>query len=444
MADLQSSFKNFISENHLLAPGSTVIAAVSGGVDSVVLLELLVTNGYLVEVAHVNFQLRGKEADDDEKFVAALAKKHGCPFHLKSFDTQNFAQENGLSIQMAARELRLEWFEQLAHERKAQAVALGTHLSDQTETMLINLVRGTGLAGLHGIPVHRKSLIRPLMFATREVILDFAQQRNIEFREDSSNASDKYWRNLIRHQAIPPLRTLRKDLEQSFDATAKRIRESEAIYREAVQARFKEVSHSKLGLIHISISALKQLENASTYLFEWLHPYGFNESDCSQILSSLEHQPGKKFLSNSHTLYLDRKDLILEENTNGEVKELQIERSTTSTSEPFQLSFHLEHGSQREVQPNRNQAFLNADRLQFPLTLRPWKAGDRFVPLGMKRMKKVSDFLIDQKVPLVLKNRTLVLTSGDEIAWLVGHRIDDRFKVDHTTENLYIVELLDR
>lgn len=437
-------FKKFIKEERLFSNRDYVLLAVSGGIDSVVMCELFHQAKFRFALAHCNFQLRGDESKRDEILVKKMAKKYKVPFFSKKFLTSGYAKTRKISIQMAARELRYEWFEKIRQEKQMNYIAIATQLDDQTETLLINIIRGTGISGLHGIMSKTEKVIRPLLFVTRREILEFAALENLHWNEDSSNFSDKYVRNKIRHSVIPVLREINPALEQTISDTIEKIRDAEEIYHQRIEEKRKEIlTHTKtLGAL-INIKKLLELTPIRTYLYEFLKPFAFNETVVNEIVSGLHDQPGKKFLSEKFCLIKDRDSLIIKElnRTQESPEESIINMMTKRISSPVSLSFRTEEKKLEILKDNR-YACLDYEKIKFPLILRQWKQGDSFVPLGMKGEKKISDFLIDKKIPSSEKEKFFVLVSFGQIVWVVGHRINERFKVNTRTKKMFIAQIV--
>jgi len=436
-------FHDFIEKQALCSPAGNILLAVSGGVDSVALVELFSKADYPFAIAHCNFQLRGKESDEDEKFVQELADKLGVVFFSTKFETEKFARKKGISIQMAARELRYSWFEEIRKENGFDCIAVATHRNDEIETVLLNLTRGTGIAGLHGIFPKQGKIIRPLLFATRKEIEDFAKAENTQWREDSSNTDDKYLRNKIRNQVIPVLKEINPNLEDTFSENIRHIRDVEEIFRAAIEQKRKEIVTQNENEWKIPIEKLKELKPLKTWLYELLAPFGFNESTVSGIISALDEQSGKRFFSSTHCLLKDRTKLIIFTIENQILGgEIEIEKKLSEINDPVHLKFNIVEKSDFEMIKDKNVACLDYDKLQFPLKLRRWQNGDTFIPLGMEGKKKLSDFLIDEKISVNEKETIFVLVSGNEIAWVIDFRVSETFKVGNDTGKVFISELL--
>jgi len=434
---MQDRFINFIRENNLTTPDDSILLGVSGGIDSMVMLQLFLKSGFKIAVAHCNFGLRADESDGDEQFVKYYCLMNGIVCHSIKFDTNEYAAENKLSIQVAARELRYAYFEEICKEYKYTKVAIAHNLNDTAETVLINLCRGTGIKGVAGIKVMNGNIIRPLIFATRIEIEDFAKSHDVKYREDSSNSTTKYKRNFIRHKIIPELRYLNPSVDRAIADTANHLQEAVWLVEEQL-ARIRDVVISKQGEDTLfSVEALKKERSARFFLVEELNQFGFSPSMASAVVELLNAESGRRVESSTHTLYKDREFLILTSKKVKDDSEILISEDTKSISSPVKLKIEtLGDISDVKIEKDPDIALLDCSKLQFPLKIRIWHPGDKFIPFGMSGYKKISDFLVDIKVPLHQKNNVYVLLSGDDIAWVIGYRIDNRFRIDEQTSNV--------
>ncbi len=433
---MEDHLQQFIKQNFLLAPGQSTILAVSGGIDSIVMAHLFHQVNLPFEVAHCNFSLRGKASDQDETLVRELALKLDKPIHVKSFDTEGFATNHNLSIQMAARELRYTWFKELASTDQNRKIATAHHQGDVVETMLFNLSKGTGIAGLHGIPVKRDYLIRPMLFATRAAIEQYARDHAIIWREDESNDSIKYARNLIRHKVVPVLNNINPSLEKSFYKSSRRIQQSEEFLMHAIKIVKPTLVSTKNNHVFITRAALKELPGAESVLFELIREYGFSYDQSQGILTAGRASIGSLFYSSTHVLNVDREFLVISPREQNAVN-IQIQQAVDKIEvENMRLTLESIARSTVSIESSPKIAYLDQDKLIFPLTLRTWQQGDYFYPLGLGGKKKLSDFMIDSKIALNLKRTVLVLVSGNDIVWVVGHRLDDRYKIEIKTKQV--------
>jgi tRNA(Ile)-lysidine synthase len=440
-------FKRFIATQKLFLRKEKILLTVSGGIDSVVMCELFYQAGLHFGIAHCNFRLRGSESDGDEKFVKELAEKYNVPFYIHHFETNTYAIENGISIQMAARDLRYAWFDEIIKNECYQYIATAHHQNDQIETFFINLLRGTGIAGLHGILPKQNQIIHPLLFTSREKIEAFAKSNNLNFREDSSNSSTKYLRNAIRLQIIPQFKQLSGDFEKTMIENIEKIRDTEIVFAEMLELKRKELVKIENEQVLINISELQKLNPLKIYLYHFLNPYNFNNETVDSLIVAISEISGKQFFSTTHRLLKDRENLIIieikDEPTYCELAYITPETSTIS--EPLPIDFRLTSESEIiRINPDKNYAYLDYNKLKFPLTLRKWKQGDFFYPIGMKGKKKISDFFTDQKFSIIEKENTWILCSNDDIVWIVGWRIDDRFKLTNNSVKGFIAKLINK
>lgn len=430
------AFIRHIRSKSLLNSEKTYLLACSGGLDSICLGTLLIKAKIPFEVAHVNFRLRAEESDEDEAFVRNWAKSIGKTIHILQPDTLSFAKENQLSIQMAARQIRYEWFEKLRMERNLQGIILAHQEDDQMETIFLNLLRGTGIEGIYGMAERRGWLIRPLLPFSRSEILDFAIQNGIKWREDSSNSKTNYKRNKLRIQGLPALYEISEDAKANLQTSFSRLKDTGKAFTTLFDIWRKD--HIKLedGLQILRISEIATLPGASTLVYFWLRPFGFNPSQAGDIFESATMcESGALFESSTHLVNFDRDSLILGPKTEAfEAKEIfpdDVEISLPEgTYELIKLEGHF------GLDKNPQNAMLDLERLSFPLVVRTWEEGDRFIPLGMKNSKKISDFLIDLKTPMLKKKDIKVLVSEGEIAWVIGLRVADWAKCTAATRRI--------
>lgn len=428
-------FQSLLDSRFSFLKNEKILVACSGGLDSVVLTQLLVKSGYEILLAHCNFSLRGIESDTDSQFVIELSKSLGTPVYTETFETEAFAEAQGLSIQMAARALRYKWFETLSEQLNIKYILTAHHLDDDLETFLINFSRGTGLKGLTGIPKGNQKIIRPLLEFSREEILAFAERHNLKWREDSSNFSNKYLRNALRLDVIPKWKETAPTLLQSFKTTREHLKNSQLLIEDYVALIFTYVVEETKEGFKLSVSKLKKLPNSKALLYELLYPFGFTAWD--DIYQLLDAQAGKQVVSNTHLLLKDRDYLILETiplvKADTDIDEILIANGTTSILTPVKLTFEkvdkLEKASE-------NTIFVDADLLKYPLKLRKWKEGDLFYPFGLNGKKKLSKFFKDEKVSLLTKKKVWFLCSNDEIVWVIGMRADQRYKVTKSTKTI--------
>ena len=421
--------QHFIEENNLFGFNDKVLVALSGGADSVALLRVLTELGYLCECAHCNFHLRGEESDRDEQFVRSLCQEHQIPLHVKHFETESYAKEKQISIEMAARELRYAWFEELRNETKSMVIAVAHHRDDSVETFLLNLIRGTGINGLKGIQAKNGHIVRPLLETSRENILNYLDHLQQNYVTDSTNLQDEYMRNKIRLNLLPIMKEMNPSIMESIQDTAEKLAEAANIYnqnrKEILETSIQTTSDGYM----LPIRTILEDTAPQSLLHEWLSPVGFNSSQIKDIHQSLKNeQSGKLFISNKWELLRDRNFLILQPKQKEEnIHEIIIE--TIEVDNDFILL------------KDKNIACLDADKVALPLEIRKWKKGDKFFPFGMKGQKKVSDYLTDKKFSLFQKEKQYVACSEGKIVWLIGERTDERFKITERTQRALILKI---
>lgn len=434
-----SLVEQYIVENGLLEGGEKVIVGVSGGADSVALLDILHSFKIECVIAHCNFHLRGEESNRDAFFVEELCKKYNLKFERIDFDTEAYAEINSVSIEMAARELRYEWFEKLRVIHLADKIAVAHHRDDSVETILLNLTRGTGIKGLIGIAPMNGKIIRPLLCVGRDEILEYLKERNLNYVEDSTNNEDLYTRNKIRLSIIPMMETINPSVKDAIIRTSENLKQVANIYY-MYMAQVKEniVKENK-----IDIGMLIQYAEPEAILYELLSPLGFNPTSIRQIFESIISQSGKIFHSPTHELLKDRGFFIIKKKESLVLESLTIHEEDTNVSHPIQLRFEkIAITKDFTIEKNPNILYVDAKKIKYPLTLRRWKIGDWFIPFGMKGKKKVSDFFTDQKMSLFDKENTWLLCSRDNIIWIVGKRPDNRYRVDSETTEVIRVSFI--
>ena len=435
-------FINYIQDNHLFIPSDTILVGVSGGIDSVVLLDLLDKAGYSVAIAHCNFRLRGTESDEDEGLAVDLARKYDIPIHKKGFDTIEYALENKISIEMAARELRYKWFETIRVKHHFDWIAVAHHRDDQLETFFLNLTRGTGLSGLTGMSPVNGKIVRPLLFASRKEIEQYRRKNFLDFREDESNKSLEFQRNKIRHTLMPVMETLNPGFRDGMIRTMGYLGDVSKIVDEAVARCWERVALRKGNDYVISIAELKLLDPLQTYLFEFMKPFGFNSVVVGDIVASLDGLTGKQFISPTHRIVHNRESLILTLLLQENKKHFYLEEGKLELLTPVHLKIEVIRGKETfKIPGSRFVACIDRDKVQFPLLIRKWEQGDYFKPLGMSGFKKVSDFFIDSKLSLPEKENVWLVANGEQVVWIVGHRIDDRYKITPQTQTILRLDL---
>ncbi len=441
-------FKTFIKENKLFTFDDNILLAVSGGIDSVAMVDLFSKLGIKCGVAHCNFHLRGKESNEDELFVRQLALNYDFQVYVEHFDTIQYAEKQQLSTQMAARQLRYNWFEKIRNSYNYRYIAIGHQLDDVVETFLINICRGTGIIGLTGIKAKKGKIVRPLLFARRDEIEVYAKKHQLAYREDSSNQSIKYIRNKIRHQVVPVFKDINPRFSETILENIGRLQEVELIFRQNIEEKMLQVVEKKGNNYFFSIPKLRRLFPLHTYLYEFLKPFGFNATVVSDIIASITGaHPGKQFFSFTHRMVRDRENFILHPLSASFPKKIILQENEEKKLLPRHFQPHLQatvHTQKMDknlnIIKNNAMAFLDRDLLDFPLHFRKWRDSDYFYPFGMNGKKKLSDYFIDKKMSIPEKEDCWILVSGEKIIWIVNYRIDDRFKITDKTKNVLIIK----
>ncbi|MEI6313175.1 MAG: tRNA lysidine(34) synthetase TilS [Bacteroidota bacterium] len=436
---------SYIEEKKLFLKKDKLLVAVSGGIDSIVLLHILHHLHYSIQVAHVNFQLRGEESNADESFVKQVCEKLQIPFHTKRVDVKTFALENKGSTQMLARQLRYDWFQELVQEHQLNYIVVAHHANDQSETILQHISKGAGIAGLRGMLPKQNKIVRPFLCIDKNNIQYLAEQLKLKYREDSSNASDKYERNQIRHQVVPVLETINPNLHQSIFHTTHYLNGVEMIYQSYIQKRLNKL------VIRIGEQSYKAAAKSFAHdgfglnlLFEWLHPYGFNSEQLNDIYTHVKlGSSGKKFSNIFYQVFVDRKFLFLEA-IEAKVVVYKMVNEIPYQSTINQKNIEIKYTDKSSVSfDKKNLAiFLDAEDIQFPITIRHWQEGDYMYPLGMlMKKKKVSDLLINKKIAKQQKSNLLLFFSNEKLLYVESIGIDERFKIKDSTEKIIKISI---
>ena len=427
-------FLKFIWKNRLASRKDRILLAVSGGIDSMVMAHLFREAGFNTGIAHCNFCLRGEESDLDEDLVRKYASSNKLQFHVISFDTKEYASRKKISIQMAARELRYEWFEKIRKDFSYRTTAVAHNMNDNIETVIINLIRGTGITGLTGIKPAGDGIIRPLLFATRTRIEEYCSRNCIEYREDRTNAETRYMRNKIRHLVVPVLRELNPSVVESVSATSDRLEGTLEILTGYIDSIRRSVIQNIGDNVIFSINGLKNLSLSGSLLFELFRPYNIGSKTSGDLLKVINGRTGGQVLTPTHRIIRNRDELI--------VTPIRIVMNDVSIIENIEELLAHPHIKSAQITDNsqnlkfsagRSVAFLDYEKIHFPLIIRKWKKGDSFHPFGMKHQKKLSDYFIDRKYSIIDKEKALIMESGGDIVWIIGERTDDRFKVTGAT-----------
>lgn len=436
------AFKDYIHSTKLFQQTDRILLAVSGGVDSVAMVRLCKDAAIDFGIAHVNFMLRGSDSEKDEAFVKSIAEQNQVVFHVAHFDTTKYAASHKISTQMAARDLRYEWFDQILIEFNYDFIATAHHLDDQTETFFINIMRGAGISGMHGILPKQGKIIRPLMYATRDQIMEYALKNEISWRDDKSNKSRKYLRNRIRHEVVAELNKICPQFSQKLNESICHLRDVETIFDNHIIGVTADLVQQKPEGTYISIDWIYEYEPHETYLFELLKPYGFTFPVVKEIARSLDTFSGKVFYSHTHRLLRDRENFIIQPLSELNAladNHFKIEKGVSQIEEPISLQAYETELLYNLPMGKVSFACLDADRLVFPLRIRKWEKGDWFMPLGLKGKKKLSDFFVDQKVSVADKEKVWLLISGEDIVWVIGKRIDNRYRITPKTKKAFVI-----
>lgn len=450
--NLLQKFQNSIKQQNLFHPKDKLLLAVSGGVDSVVLCELCKQAGYNFSIVHCNFQLRGEESERDESFVRSLGIKYKVEVLVKKFDTEKYAIENKAGIQEAARNLRYSWFAGLvgsqaqnSEQKTLNYLLTAHHANDSVETLLMNFFKGTGIRGLQGIlPKHDllPFVIRPLLFAKKEELIDFATQNKLAFVEDSSNESEKYTRNYFRNQIMPSLKKVYPTVEDNLIDNLQRLRDIELLYRQSIELHKKKLLEKKAEEYHIPVMKLKKTEPLATIIYEIIRDFNFSSQQVNDVIHLLESESGKYIQSSTHRIIKNRNWLIISPNQTQAAQHILIEDNEKEIIfEVGRLQIEVIHSDKKTPEAAREIACLDSKNIQFPILLRKWKISDYFYPLGMNKKKKLARFFIDQKLSKTDKEKVWVLEMDKKIVWVVGFRIDERFKITDQTKKILRIGL---
>jgi tRNA(Ile)-lysidine synthase len=432
-----AQFIDFIKKHALFDQRDNILIAFSGGIDSAVLVDLFHKAGFKFALAHCNFTLRGQESDIDEETAKSVAEIYRVPIFIRKFNTAEHARSHKISIEMAARELRYGFFEEVMNQGDYDRVATAHHLGDVLETILLNLSKGTGISGVRGILPKQNRVIRPILFASKSMLLKYADENQLKWREDISNELDVYQRNLIRNQVVPQLLKINPNLFETLSRTIAKLRFAEKIFLDHISKAKGDLLVKTGDDILISKAKLAEQDAPALLLSEIIKEYGFNFDQCASIMDSI-NQTGAVFLSANFRLNIDRENILISATGCENDDYLTIDSSVVDVDDQQNVySCKVFDARGYTVKKGRETACLDFDLLKFPILVRKWRTGDKFMPLGMKNKKKLSDFMIDEKIPLNLKRRLKVLESAGEVVWIIGHRIDERYKISSETRKIY-------
>jgi len=443
---LEHKTSDFINQNLLFNTKDNILVGVSGGIDSVVLIHILANLDFNCSIAHCNFQLRGKESDEDENFVIELANKLKIPIFVKKFKTKEFAKENSISTQMAARNLRIDWMRQLYNDHKFTKICLAHHLNDNIETFFLNTLRGTGINGLKAILPDSDIFCRPLLFASRTEITDFANKHKINFREDSSNKTDDYSRNKIRHNIIPAIEKQFPEFISQMNENLIRIKNDVLLFNELIENQLKYFVKYHVNDVEVDLNFMNKIKNADTLLFHFLNKYNFNIQTVNNICKNIELSETRNFYSNTHIASRKNLNLFIKPISENSALEFFTINSVSELTElDLALNFEtkvLEKTENINLKLNKNEAFFDLEKIVFPLTIRKYQNSDSFIPLGMKTKQKLSDFFINNKLNQFEKENIWLLISNEEIIWVIGQRTSNTTKIDNNTKNILYIKVL--
>jgi len=432
------AFNNYIKNNNLTNKNERILIGLSGGRDSIFMTTLFKNSNYNIAIAHCNFNLRGEEADNEQKFVENYAKQNSIEFFTTSFDTEKYASEKGISIQMAARELRYNWFEQIKIENNFDKIAIAHNKNDSVETFLINLTRGTGIKGLTGIKPINGNIIRPILFVERNEITNYLTENNISWKDDSSNNSDKYSRNNIRHNIIPEFEKMNSDFISTMSKNIEKLDSVYKVYNKEINFKRNKILIRQTDKTLINIEILKKLNPLKTYLFEFVKEFNFSPEQVHDIVEIIHSSSGKQVKSNTHRIIKDRDYLIITEINKPSIQQgFIIDKGTIEIKVPLHIHIDMFNNSNYKIPTNKNIACFDLATLNYPLKLRKWENGDKFKPFGMNNFKKLSDYFSDNKFSIVDKEKVWILTdNNNNIIWIVNNRTDNRYKITKETEKI--------
>jgi tRNA(Ile)-lysidine synthase len=436
-----TEFKKFIIENDIIKPDDRVLLAISGGIDSMVMAHLFLNLSNETGVLHCNFSLRAEESDMDENLVRDYAAQHNIPIFATRFETKDYARTNGLSIEMAARELRYKWFEEIRLENKYDSIAVAHNLNDNIETLIINLIRGTGLTGLSGMKAVSNRIIRPLLFASRQEITTYCNDNHINYREDKSNADTNFTRNKIRHQVIPVLKEINPSIETTLNETAERFSGINEIVTGYIARLREKITEHKEDIDMVNVNLLRPHLHNKAIIFELFKPYGISNLQLDALLQVINGKTGGQIFTTTHRFIKNRQEIIISgEGIKDEISYVVNDIEGFVKVPGIEKAEFVTITDTYEIPSDPTIACIDTDKLSFPFIARKWKPGDHFYPLGMRQKKKLSDYFIDNKYSILEKENKLILESNGEIIWIIGDRIDNRYKITRSTQKALIIK----
>ncbi len=439
-----NDFLKYIEQNRLISINDNVLLAVSGGIDSMVMADLFFRAGIKAGIIHCNFCLRGNDSDMDEETVRKLAKDHNVPFLFKRFRTKAYSKKMGISIQMAARDLRYEYFEEARQKEGYNSVAVAHNLNDNIETLLINLTRGTGIAGLSGMKPSSNRIIRPLLFATRQLIEEYCTHYEIVYREDKSNSETKYTRNKIRHLILPVLKEINPSVEIALNDTAERLRCTNEIVTMYIEEIREKLFKKQYGNIKLKISGIQQFLHNETMLFELFRPSGITNGTLHDLYNIIKGKTGGQIFTRTHRIIKNRDEIIISEISDHQNPVIKINSIQDLKKVPLiKSAINRNLPSGFPIPSDVSTACIDFQKITFPMQIRKWEPGDFFYPLGMNRKKKLSDYLTDRKLSRLEKEKIMVLESAGQVIWIIGERIDNRFRITESTRKALIIKAQD-
>lgn len=442
MMSMIVEFRKYIEENNLIKNSDRILLAVSGGIDSMVMTHLFLSTKNEVGIAHCNFNLRGVESDEDELFVRNFATDHNIPFYCERFDTIGFASERGISVQMAARELRYRWFEKIRSKNNYNSIAIAHNLNDDIETFLLNLIRGTGIAGLTGMKPKHKNLVRPLLFAPRQAIAEYMRMNAVPYREDRSNSEIKYTRNKIRHAIIPLMKEINPSVENTLTETKGRLSEINEILIGLISEIREKVSKRRGEIMVFKTNVLNELTPKRTILFELFKPYGIGNGQLDDLIDLIDGKTGGQLFTQNQRILKNRKEILVSSRNPVSHSYYEINDISDLLKVPFIVSASFkEITNDFVITSSRKIACLDSGKILFPLIIRHWETGDSFYPFGMRQKKKLSDYFIDNKYSIFDKEKCNILESDGKIVWIIGDRIDNRFRITESSKKALIIEV---